>query len=154
MIPGSWPPLATGARFTQPRDHTFAQPCTCRAHVMLDGLTDPIAFDHIMHEGDQHAMSHGPPLKRKFLVLMHRVRPQGLRCGRTCGRYNGHKLPLQCYGKNSQFWSFCQRDSYGQKCPSTAEEKLLRPQLGSCGTVETFFLPKNLSYGRRSSFGP
>ena len=25
--PASWPPLAAGARFTQPRDHSFAQPC-------------------------------------------------------------------------------------------------------------------------------
>ena len=31
--PASWLPLAAGARFTQPRDHSFAQPCT----VMREG---------------------------------------------------------------------------------------------------------------------
>ena len=27
VIPASWPPLAAGARFTQPRDHSLAGPC-------------------------------------------------------------------------------------------------------------------------------
>ena len=28
VIPASWLPLATGACFTQPRDHSLADPCT------------------------------------------------------------------------------------------------------------------------------
>ena len=27
MIPASWPPLAAGAHFTQPRNHSIADPC-------------------------------------------------------------------------------------------------------------------------------
>ena len=27
VIPASWLPLAAGARFTQPRDHSLANPC-------------------------------------------------------------------------------------------------------------------------------
>ena len=27
VIPASWPPLAAGARFTHPRDHSLADPC-------------------------------------------------------------------------------------------------------------------------------
>ena len=38
MIPASWPPLAAGARFTQPRDHSLADPCMMydafRAHIL------------------------------------------------------------------------------------------------------------------------
>ena len=30
VIPASWPPLAVGAHFTQPRDHSFPDPCTIK----------------------------------------------------------------------------------------------------------------------------
>ena len=29
VITASWPPLAVGARFTQPRDHSLLKPCSC-----------------------------------------------------------------------------------------------------------------------------
>ena len=34
--PASWLPLAAGGEYTQPRDHSFAQPCICLAQSQLN----------------------------------------------------------------------------------------------------------------------
>ena len=46
VIPASWLPPATGARFTQPRDHSLADPCTyyvdATRHVRSHGFAAPL----------------------------------------------------------------------------------------------------------------
>ena len=54
MIPASWLPLAAGARFTQPRDHSLADPCTCNilkrnTHFREDCVTSRFAVSLNIH---------------------------------------------------------------------------------------------------------
>ena len=50
VIPASWPPLAAGVRFTQPRDHSLADPCTYISFVAEIAISRATSFSRVYED--------------------------------------------------------------------------------------------------------